>query len=154
MRRGAVVFRVIVMMEDNLVPTAERVKVMDMMLATLALTGDNGTICGAPFTIIPPRLFHRLSFFLDPEEIKSNKTNKRTTLKRLPMVAPRVYHGEYTLQETVILTQLNLNMQARDLERMVNGAPREVPQIVPLFPRPLLLACPMRGTWAGGCVRG
>ena len=34
------------------------------------------------------------------------------------MVAPRVYHGEYTLQETVILTQLNLNMQARDLERM------------------------------------
>ena len=37
------------------------------------------------------------------------------------MVAPRVYHGEYTLQETVILTQLNLNMQARDLERMVNN---------------------------------
>ena len=36
------------------------------------------------------------------------------------MVAPRVYHGEYTLQETVILTQLNLNMQARDLERMKN----------------------------------
>ena len=36
------------------------------------------------------------------------------------MVAPRVYHGEYTLQETVILTQLNLNMQARDLERMVS----------------------------------
>ena len=36
------------------------------------------------------------------------------------MVAPRVYHGEYTLQETVILTQLNLNMQARDLERMVD----------------------------------
>ena len=34
------------------------------------------------------------------------------------MVAPRVYHGEYTLQETVILTQLNLNIQARDLERM------------------------------------
>ena len=32
------------------------------------------------------------------------------------MVAPRVYHGEYTLQETVILTQLNLNMQARDLQ--------------------------------------
>ena len=30
-----------------------------------------------------------------------------------------MYHGEYTLQETVILTQLNLNMQARDLERMV-----------------------------------
>ena len=29
-----------------------------------------------------------------------------------------MYHGEYTLQETVILTQLNLNMQARDLERM------------------------------------
>ena len=49
-----------------------------------------GTSRGAPFTIIPPRLFHRLSFFLDPEEIKSNKTNKRTTLKRLPMVAPRV----------------------------------------------------------------
>ena len=37
------------------------------------------------------------------------------------MVAPRVYHGEYTLQETVILTQLNLNIQARDLERMTNG---------------------------------
>ena len=37
------------------------------------------------------------------------------------MVAPRVYHGEYTLQETVILTQLNLNMQARDLERMQIG---------------------------------
>ena len=37
------------------------------------------------------------------------------------MVAPRVYHGEYTLQETVILTQLNLNMQARDLERMLYG---------------------------------
>ena len=34
------------------------------------------------------------------------------------MVAPRVYHGEYTLQETVILTQLNVNMQARDLERI------------------------------------
>ena len=34
------------------------------------------------------------------------------------MVAPRVYHGEYTLQKTVILTQLNLNIQARDLERM------------------------------------
>ena len=90
---------------------------------------------GALFTIIPPRLFHRLSFFLDPEEIKSNKTNKRTTLKRLPMVAPlegvrwnpfkpmvapRVYHGVYTLQETVILTQLNLNMQARDLERIAS----------------------------------
>ena len=29
-----------------------------------------------------------------------------------------MYHGEYTLQETVILTQLNLNMQARDIERM------------------------------------
>ena len=29
-----------------------------------------------------------------------------------------MYHGEYTLKETVILTQLNLNMQARDLERM------------------------------------
>ena len=52
-----------------------------------------GTSRGAPFTIIPPRLFHRLSFFLDPEEIKSNKTNKRTTLKRLPMVAPRVSTG-------------------------------------------------------------
>ena len=37
MRRGAVVVRVIVMMEDNLVPTAERVKVMDMMLAMLLL---------------------------------------------------------------------------------------------------------------------
>ena len=32
-----------------------------------------------------------------------------------------MYHGEYTLQETVILTQLNLNMQARDLERMQFG---------------------------------
>ena len=32
-----------------------------------------------------------------------------------------MYHGEYTLQETVILTQLNLNMQARDLERMAGG---------------------------------
>ena len=31
-----------------------------------------------------------------------------------------MYHGEYTLQETVILTQLNLNMQARDLERMAH----------------------------------
>ena len=30
-----------------------------------------------------------------------------------------MYHGEYTLQETVILTQLNLNMQARDLKRML-----------------------------------
>ena len=29
-----------------------------------------------------------------------------------------MYHGEYTLQETVIMTQLNFNMQARDLERM------------------------------------
>ena len=35
-----------------------------------------------------------------------------------------MYHGEYTLQETVILTQLNLNMQARDLERMENGEDR------------------------------
>ena len=52
-----------------------------------------GTSRGAPFTIIPPRLFHRLSFFLDPKEIKSNKTNKQTTLKRLPMVAPRVSTG-------------------------------------------------------------
>ena len=32
---------------------------------------------------------------------------------------PRVYHGEYTWQQTVPLTQLNLNMQARDLERML-----------------------------------
>ena len=40
------------------------------------------------------------------------------------MVAPRVYHGEYTLQETVILTQLNLNMQARDLERMTRVYPQ------------------------------
>ena len=40
------------------------------------------------------------------------------------MVAPRVYHGEYTLQETVILTQLNLNMQARDLERMEVSLPQ------------------------------
>ena len=32
--------------------------------------------------------------------------------------APMVYHGEYTWQETVTLTQLNLSMQARDLERM------------------------------------
>ena len=29
-----------------------------------------------------------------------------------------IENGEYTLQETVILTQLNLNIQARDLERM------------------------------------
>ena len=34
--------------------------------------------------------------------------------------APRVYRGEYTWQQTVPLTQLNLGMQARDLERM-NG---------------------------------
>ena len=54
------------------------------------------------------------------------------------MVAPRVYHGEYTLQKTVILTQLNLNMQARDLERMADVAPegflqdgpKDVPKVV------------------------
>ena len=45
------------------------------------------------------------------------------------MVAPRVYHGEYTLQETVILTQLNLNMQARDLERMCNTHVRASPEL-------------------------
>ena len=51
------------------------------------------------------------------------------------MVAPRVYHGEYTLQETVILTQININMQARDLERITihidHDTPWAFPQIVP-----------------------
>ena len=40
-----------------------------------------GTSRGAPFTMIAPRLFHILSFFLDPEQLKSKKqTNniKRT----------------------------------------------------------------------------
>ena len=37
---------------------------------------------------------------------------------------PRVYRGEYTWQQTVPLTQLNLSMQARDLERMSILYPR------------------------------
>ena len=31
---------------------------------------------------------------------------------------PRVYRGEYTWHQSVPLTELNLSMQARDLERM------------------------------------
>ena len=72
---------------------------------------------GVLFTIITPRLFHRLSFFPDPEEIKSNK--QTNNIKKTANGAPRVYSGEYTWHQSVILTELNLNMQVRDLERMV-----------------------------------
>ena len=90
--------------------------------------GTQGTCRGALFTTISPRLFQRLSFFLDPEQIKSNKqTNniKNTANVALgsPLVltlgspleslstngAPRVYRGEYTWQQMVPLTQLNLS---------------------------------------------
>ena len=72
---------------------------------------------GAPFTTISPRLFHRLSFFLDPEEIKSNK--QTNTIKNTANGASRVYRGEYTWHQSVPLTELNLRMQAKDLERML-----------------------------------
>ena len=74
---------------------------------------------GVLFTTISPRLFHRLSFFPDPEEIKSNK--QTNNIKNTANGAPRVYSGEYTWHQSVILTELNLNMQARDLERMGFG---------------------------------
>ena len=35
--------------------------------------------------------------------------------------APRVYSGEYTWHHSVMLTELNPNMQVRDLETMANG---------------------------------
>ena len=35
--------------------------------------------------------------------------------------APRVYSGEHTWHQSVILTELNLNMQARDLETIASG---------------------------------
>ena len=102
--------------------------------------GTQGTTRGAPFTMISPSLFHRLSLFLDPEQIKSNKQRKNiintaNVALGSPLVltlgtpleflstngAPRVYPGEYTWQQTVPLTQLNLSMQARYLERMIDG---------------------------------
>ena len=75
-----------------------------------------GTSQGVPFTKIPLRLFHILSFFLDPEELKSNKqtNNIKTTVNG----APRVYRGEYTEHEARPLVQLILSIQVRDLERM------------------------------------
>ena len=78
-----------------------------------------GTSRGAPFTIIPPRLFHRLSFFLDPEEIKSNKTNKRTTLKRLPMVAPRVSTGISFYQWWPLTSSPRVTKQNTDISTQV-----------------------------------
>ena len=50
-----------------------------------------GTSRGVPFTTLPPRLFHILSFFLGPKELKSNKetNNIKTTVNG----APRVYRG-------------------------------------------------------------
>ena len=76
-----------------------------------------------------------------------------------------MYHGEYTLQETVILTQLNLNMQARDLERMEYNtvqnpgslsSPR--PLAAAALPRKLLLVslvseCVLHPPWLGLLVR-
>ena len=37
------------------------------------------------------------------------------------MEPPRVYSGEYTWHQSVMLTELNPNMQVRDLETMANG---------------------------------
>ena len=84
--------------------------------------GTQGTSRGTPFTTISPRLFHKLSFFLDPKQIKSNKqTNNIKNTANVALgspleslftnCAPRVCRGEYTWQQTVPLTQLNLSMQ-------------------------------------------
>ena len=45
---------------------------------------------GAPFTTIPPRLFHRLPFFLDHKQLKSNRqtNNIKNTVNGLPTRAP------------------------------------------------------------------
>ena len=87
--------------------------------------------------LIPPRLFLRLSFFLDPEELKSNK--QTNNIKTIANGAPRVSRGEDTWHEARPLLQLNLGMQVRDLERMCVTDPcmllrRKGHRFITLFP--------------------
>ena len=87
---------------------------------------------GAPFTMIPPRLSNRFSFFLTnargaalgSSEFAARRKHEivflcRGALDKNRFVMPREYRGEYTRQKAETLTQLNRNILVRWSERMV-----------------------------------
>ena len=91
---------------------------------------------GAPFTMIPPRLSNRFSFFLTnargaalgSSEFAARRKHEivflcRGALDKNRFVMPREYRGEYTRQKAETLTQLNRNILVRWLERMVKCPP-------------------------------
>ena len=86
---------------------------------------------GAPFTMIPPRLSNRFSFFLTnargaalgSSEFAARRKHEivflcRGALDKNRFVMPREYRGEYTRQKAETLTQLNRNILVRWSERM------------------------------------
>ena len=81
---------------------------------------------GAPFTMIPPRLSNRFSFFLTnargaalgSSEFAARRKHEivflcRGALDKNRFVMPREYRGEYTRQKAETLTQLNRNILVR-----------------------------------------
>ena len=72
-----------------------------------------GTSRGTPFTMIPPRLFHIMSFFRLPGLVKRDFFHWRQT-----QPVPRESIGHYTGLGQGILLELNPNILVRDEERM------------------------------------
>ena len=72
-----------------------------------------GTSRGTPFTIIPQRLFHIMSFFRLPGLVKRDFFHWRQTKP-----VPRESIGQYTGLVQGILLELNPNILVRDEERM------------------------------------
>ena len=77
---------------------------------------------GTSFTMIHPRLFHIFSFFRHPGLVKWDFFHWRQT-----QPLPREYLGQYAGHGSPILVGLNSNILVRDVERMVNIFPQEVP---------------------------
>ena len=72
-----------------------------------------GTSGGSPFTMIPPRLFHIMSFFQLPGLVKRNLFHWG---QNEPV--PRKSIGHYTGLGQEILLELNPNILVRDEERL------------------------------------
>ena len=70
---------------------------------------------GTIFTVIPPRLFHIMSFFWLPGLVKRDFFHWRQT-----QPVPRESIGHYTGLGQGILLELNPNILVRDEERMTN----------------------------------
>ena len=75
-----------------------------------------GTSRGTPFTMIPPRLFHIISFFQLPGLVKRDIFHWRQTQH-----VPRESIGHYTGLGQGILVELNPNILVRDEEIMLDG---------------------------------